>query len=495
MNESTLNNIDIHNSSIHDNTVNNIQQIDKNVDKPKKENIILAHDSINYSPGYGLWCVNLEGKNKQSQVKNIIENKKIVDDRKNLKNIIDKAKFQGGKINENNEKNKETNEDNINNAIEKDWLYKDDGLEMIDKMIINKLKQKIIVLSQQLQESLHKSIEMESDAKRSKDVVIGYKEIIDKKIIENEQLIEVVKAQQNTLVELNESINTAKIEIERKNEHIDKLNEIIKEERRKIELVKEEFKKREELFNEENNTLLSQLHKISVVNDDSADNIKDLSTQIGQSLIKQSLQTLDKEKDKDKDKSKNLKEKSNNNNENDTNNLKNENEKQKKAFIHINKGNPLNSTEFKLNLVIVDLKDKAEKLESQNQLQYISILNKKGDIVKLKNDMNEAIKQIEDLKQIIKWKDENLTKRKREVDNLKQKIYELTCIYEQSNQYNGLITDTKESHIIKPKKENFDLKLDKNININHIKTTINKSLPNIMDSKGERKKNYNSRYL
>lgn len=488
MNESSLNNVDIHNSSIHDNTINNIQQIDKSNDKPKKEHIILAHDSMNYSPGYGLWCVNLDNKN--SQVKKFVDNKKSNDEKNNLKDIYNKAKLQFNKGAENDVNNKQNlNRDENDKNFEQDWLDKDDGLEMIDKMIINKLKQKITVLSQQLQESLHKSIEMESEAKRSKEIVVGYKEIIDKKIIENEQLIEVVKAQQNTLVDLNESINQAKIELERKNAHIEKLNEIIKEERKKIEMVKEEFRKREELFNEENNTLLSQLHKISVANDDSSDNIKDLSTQIGHSLIKQSLQTLEKSKNDNSNKTINV----NVINDKDGKNIKSNEVNNKKSFIHVNKGNPLNSNEFKLNLVIVDLKDKAEKLESQNQLQYINILNKKSDISKLKIEMNEAIKQIEDLKQIIKWKDENLLKRKKEVDNLKLKINQLSILTEENRNYNGLITETKNSKVINSKKENFGLNNEKNLNF--YSNTVNKSLPNIIDTKTDRKKNFNSRYL
>lgn len=377
-----------------------IKKVTKGFKKVDNNTRVLAHDSLNYSPGHGLWCIQTDNKSGDtSEINQLINNHKSNTQKQELAKI---KKFKNIK-----DKDKE------NKDLYPEWLDEENGLEMIDKKIIEKLKQRVHALTKQLQESMFKQNELEYKTTRAEEKTELYKEAVDLKISENEQLIDTIKSQNTTISGLNENISQLEQEISRYKEEINKLHEIIKVEKQKIDKIKEEFKQREDMFNEENHTLLTQLHKISTAKDDDSEKNETsaVSKSRGNSSIRKKNNT-EGLRESNTDKSSKVQIKINQSqNENSSKNIKN-----------ISNKNPLDSNEFKLQLAIVDLREQIDKLECQNQNQYMNIKRKNEEILKLKKQVEEYAKYYNDYKALAKWNESGLNKKKAENELLKSQL-------------------------------------------------------------------------
>lgn len=368
----------------------------------KQEKRMLAHDSQNYSPGHGLWCITTDNKSGDtSEMKQFYHNAKVKLEKDNLSKIKQKAQYKN--------KNKDATE----------WLNEENGLEMMDKKIIEKLKLRITNLTKQLQESMLKQNELEYKTNRAEEQTEVYKEAADLKASENEELISNILQQQDTIKQLNEVITNSQNEIERYKEEVEKLHEIIRKENKKYDKLKEEFRIREEMYNEENHTLLTQLQKISTANDESADN-RNETTGINEKSEKSnkassSVKTLSQQNTKEPE-----------NRESSSNNILIRQHINPVSSSNMNSNkftkNPLDSNEFKLTLAIVDLKERNSKLESLNQIQYLNLKRKKEEIYVLKKQIEKYMGYVDDTKEQLRWREKGLSQKKVENEVLKSKL-------------------------------------------------------------------------
>lgn len=394
------------------NTSNNSNSRERKKSSKKR---LLAHDSVNHHPGFGLWCVSTEDNNP--------EREGIHDDNPLKRLIIDK-KLLNSNV-------------SVNNLQESQIIYtqgkkiiEEDISENIDKKIIKVLKQKVENLTIQLQEIIVRKNEIEYEAKRSIDTCDKYR--IEAQLRQDEvaKLKVTLISQDIAIKSLNETLNLSKQEIIKSKEENEKLLEIIRIGKNKIAELEIDFNRKKELLNEENQTLLTQLQKMSTMLDEDSDTANDRShvrSRMSAGLKKSSPSVKDDKLPLIINESQEINQTSNMNNikisstqmlsSNDLPSIP----KKTPGFL-VPPANKLESVEFKLQLQIVDLKDKIEKLEAINQSQYQALKRKKEDIAIMKRQLAKYMDYVEETKAEARWKDISISKRKVENDMLRNKL-------------------------------------------------------------------------
>lgn len=382
--------------------------------KKSSKKRLLAHDSVNRHPGFGLWCVSTEDNNPDregDQGDNSL--KRIIIDKKLLNNNV-----------------------SVNNLQESQVMYtqgkkmiEEDLSENIDKKIIKVLKHKVENLTIQLQEIIVRKNEIEYEAKRSIDTCDKYR--IEAQLRQEEvNKLKVTLANQDIAIKsFNEMLSLSKQEIIKYKDENEKLLEIIRIGKNKIAELEIDFNRKKELLNEENQTLLTQLQKMSTMLDEDSDTANDRShirSRMSAGLKKSSPSVKD-------DKLPLIVNETQDNMQSNINNIKisptqmqSSSElpsiQRKSPAFMMPQSNKLDSIEFKLQLQIVDLKDKIEKLEAINQSQYHALKRKKEDVSIMKRQLTKYMDYVEETKAEARWKDVSISKRKVENDMLRNKL-------------------------------------------------------------------------
>ena len=367
-------------------------------------NRLLTHDNVNYQQGFGLWC-NLQKEDKMNRDDDF---KKMVIDNKLLNSAINSSSLNFISNNQN------------TNHFSQEIKDLDD---QINKKVIKLIKQKNERLAYELEEALIKQNELEYFTNKEKDNTLKISLEMKLKIEENLKLQDKIKSQENLIHSLNDALNVAKKEIIKNKEEIEKLHDIIKLGKAKITELEIEFNKRKELYNEENKSLLSQLQKMSTMIDEENDNTNDRSN-LRSRLSKGPKSNINNLSVKDVTEMETNDDKTKEDNNKSSNKLVtvSNNDINRNIQKYIPPPNKLESIEFKLQLEIVDLKDKIDKLEVVNRQQYSSLKRKKDEISSLKQINVKIIDYIQEVKADSKWKDSNLMSKKYEIELLKNKL-------------------------------------------------------------------------
>lgn len=386
--------ININNVSIKD--IKSKENKAKNKEEFKDKKNILVHDSLNYSPGHGLWCVPSDKNQDTSEIQQLINNQKLLKGKIHLKSIKNEAYYK------------------FPPKLEtEDWLDSENAIEQMDKKVIEKLKNQLKIIQGELQNSIYKQNELVHIAERAEERCENFREVAEIKTKENEEYIATMKNLNKNSKVLLDQIDSLKFEILGYKEQIEKLNEVIIKDKKKIEELKEELKNKENELNEEILTLNTQLQKIYTQKDE-GDSDKNETTGIGGGSLPSATT---RKKNVNNSSIINLVEKKKQAEE-----INNQNNVNKSINQFTKNPNQLESKEFKLSLVIVDLKEKIEKLTSQNQIQYLALKKKKEENLHLKKQMEEYLSYVEDTKEAIAWRNIDLQKKKYENDLLKSKL-------------------------------------------------------------------------
>ena len=470
--------------------INKLPNINFNKKTKNSSNILLSVNNIKQQ-GYGLWCVstdnnvnnkinnksndnnnyfkNIVSKNKLLNNANYVKNKEITNNNHNKnKNIYLKNAEEKYSIN-----NKSTYEltydseiKERNNTIEKyaddyqgldEFLNKhninkeksfnkryaninrdyklDDSIDNMDKKVIKMLKKRVESINIQLQESLIKQNELEVETNKAIEEKNDYKKIFEFKNLEINKLKTVIISKDEDILKYKQNIDDKNTINNNLYKEIEKLNDIINKGKAKILELEEQFNVKTKLLNDENQSLFSRLQKLSTLIDDESDT--NINTSCNNAISK-----IVSKNDNNNNNTSNLCKNTNNNstninsndkiiiNENSNNNLS----KLKVKEDSINKNlilpppNKLQSEEFKLSLKIVDLQDKIEKLEEQNNNLKELLKRKKEDNEAINNQLISCYNTIENIKGDIKWKESNIIQKKIENKLLKSKLCNLTKV-------------------------------------------------------------------
>lgn len=139
-----------------------------------------------------------------------------------------------------------------------------------DKKMIEKLKQQVQDLTNKLQLALTKSAEADYSAQRADSNLQTYVQLFENKTKENKEQQDKIDSLENTIINLNEALSSArkeinrlKLELNQENERLNKMNEqykflVIEKERKEassLEEIGEMKRKIQELFSEKENLL------------------------------------------------------------------------------------------------------------------------------------------------------------------------------------------------------------------------------------------------
>lgn len=412
---------------------------------------ILVNDSLNYQPGFGLWCIGRKNDNSISNKeikKIIIENKLLSLNQHNPHKqqliVNNKNNQSNDNININTNNNQSQDKQPHQNSIIDDYnneRYKEKQMldieilqmeDKINKKQIKNLKLKIEFLSNELEKTLLNLKESEMITNKERNISQGLVLEMKSKNNEIEKLNNKIVYQEETISNLNKALLSSKEEIVKNLNNIERLNEIIKLGKSKIYELELEFNRRKELLNEENKSLLSQLQKMSTMIDEDSDykdkerknllmvNLKNNSHKNNVNENKTKIEVGNEEKGKEDEKEK---------------------EKEKDMSKFLPPIDKLKTVEVKLQLEIVDLKDRIEKLEESRRVLDEGLKKKRSEVVNLKKQMIKLIDITEETRKDSKWKEKALKNKRYENSLLKSRIEEITIKNERNKSIINIKTD------------------------------------------------------
>jgi hypothetical protein len=358
------------------NNINNIIQSSPHQNKSP----ILVKDKINFSPGYGLWCIPVEEKKYQSPIEEIVCQTATA--------TVTGIGLHPTKYEEINQKELVAN---------------------IDKKIIEQLKSQISDLINKLEMALGKFYDADFKATRAEELRMEYLLVTNQKIKEHKEINVYAKSLEDDVAHLNEALSNSKREVSRlmselKNERI-RYEMILKS----LEGLKKEYKENQERL--EKDILMLREH------------IKIRDTKFSEIF-----------------ENPNLNNNANNSNVSNilnnfinigTKNLKNktEIEKSKKNVINssCNENSNTNVSEniLKCQLEIVDLKKKISDDEIQKSKLLEIIKQKKEKIRVFKSDFSKLVLLFDESSKEVKWNQDIVNQKNSMIkvlkDNLKKK--------------------------------------------------------------------------
>jgi chromosome segregation ATPase len=323
---------------------------------------MLFKDNVNVSPGYGLWCQNLNDYDK-------------------VQNFPNKLILSTGVI---------------GSDIE--------SVSSIDKKLIEQLRDQVNDLISKLQSALTKYYDSDFRAKRAEETKHEISDLADKKIKENLELSNTIKNLQEELTDYSCALSNSKNEIARLKKDLDdeKLN--YRNLQIELERIISEKNSKIDQLSRDNRILIEKIQNLTTTAENQSDTIKKTSVAVGrrsgvslENDLKKFLSKVEKE----------------------------EEDRRENPDIPTPvsaKNSVYNDKVLKFQLEIVDLKKKLSEDESQisKLLQIIKSKNEKINI--FKNNFENLASLFEENNKDLRWNQKVVNKKNSMIQFLKEKI-------------------------------------------------------------------------